>query len=801
MKHLFSTLLVVFFATSLMAQELGSSCENPIPVDSTYRARIDGPCELWYQAGTYDLPLNVHFVPDNPNSDWGPEVVVDFTCDEGVYEDPKIDSLINMVGAFNVSFPLELLCDKAGTEEQVEWDLSVNDTYRDQLAEFGVTYNVIAYVKVRFFESGLIRLQPDTVFSNCIDTAEPINLDEEVLVAANDSDRVFMMPYTDWQNDSIQFVWTGNAPATIWLATGECDFLPSTASGYVCAHYNLEPSVPYRVHNQEIKDLITANTGGGIFFAKVLSTSEGTLLTEKIPMSEIQGGATLLEYGQSVTVANANDLFCFPKNWGASMFAATTKKQVKMYVSHSADFTASAEDAKVVGVAPFGLENDARILYLSSTELNAYKSGLTEDYLYVRFESEVPVTITPEMWSASVCADASTLITPNTTYILAPRSGNTIFRMRYADFEGYPIDIEWYGSGSLPVYIADTCHYVLAQSNEHVLKYYSIRNGRTATVDAATLASWESRAEDGYFYVRFNPSNDGDVTFWTEKPAEEPVVLEPVYTTETAAVCFGEAYEWNGKTYTETGKYTYTTVAANGADSIVTLNLTIYPKVPVTKDTAAICYGETYPWQGQEYTASGEYSVTLKNVNGCDSIVTLTLTVYPQTPATTEEATIDFGTTYDWHGTTYAEAGEYTTTLQDENGCDYEATLVLTILPEEKPEFAYPVVASSEESLLINYPLATQVYGMEYLSWQTGDVTLAWSGATPLYVFIAKVADFAVAVHHKNVVKFIEIPAEGSVVLPKSEVQALNRYATEEGYLYVRFLTEKEGVLTTAQAE
>ena len=287
-----------------MMAQTGLTCNDPIPVDSNYRARVEGPCELWYTAGTFDLPLNVHFVPDNPESTWGPEVVVDFTCTYGVYDDPLIDSLINMVGAFDVTFPLELLCDKAGTDEQVEWDLSVNDTYRDQLAEFGVTYNVQAYVLVRFFEPGLIRLQPDTTFSNCMDNAQSIVLGQEVSVLPNDSDRVFVMPYTDWQNDSIQFVWTGDAPATIWLATGECDFLPSTASGYVCAHYNVEPGVPYRVHNQDIKDLITANTGGGIFFAKVLSSKEGSLLTENIPMSEIQGGATLLEYGKSVSQNN-----------------------------------------------------------------------------------------------------------------------------------------------------------------------------------------------------------------------------------------------------------------------------------------------------------------------------------------------------------------------------------------------------------------------------------------------------------------------------------------------------------------
>ena len=42
MKKLFSTLLVVFFATSMMAQT-GLTCEDPIVVDNEYEGTVDGP--------------------------------------------------------------------------------------------------------------------------------------------------------------------------------------------------------------------------------------------------------------------------------------------------------------------------------------------------------------------------------------------------------------------------------------------------------------------------------------------------------------------------------------------------------------------------------------------------------------------------------------------------------------------------------------------------------------------------------------------------------------------------------------
>ena len=754
MKKFFSALFVVLFATSLMAQS-GLTCEDAIPVGDDYEGVVSGPCELWYTANTYDLPLHVYFIPEADNSTWGPEVEIDFTCDEGVYDDPKLDSLVNMVSDFSITFPIELLTEQATLNGKTVWDLDIQKSYREQLADFGITYPVQAFVKVRFFEAGTVTLTPDTAFSSCMDNAHYVVLDDTMSIDANDTERTFVFPYTEWQDlDSIRFVWTGEEPAEVFLAIQECDFTPAAGASYVWDNFSVAQDVPHKLYSADIKAAIKAQKEGGLYYAKVISSSGGQLVVEKIPMSAIEGDAQVLEHGQKVEISSVSDqLYCFPRTWGGTEFAAPTTGWVKLFVSTVADFSASADDDNVLKVYELDKVNGHRTLQMSSKEMAVLTSRATSDYIYVRMTSENPTTLAINEWVISSCADNSNMLRANKEQSVGAKAYQTIYRLRYDEFSGYPITIKWTGNSTLPMFLAEDCNIDLSTNANNLLINPApvLSRKGSLTIDAADVDSWASRVgEDGFVYVCFNPNNSGRVTFLTDKPEEEvPVTPDSIYTTETAAVCFGEAYEWNGKTYTETGTYTYTTVAANGADSIVTLNLT----------------------------------------------------VYPQTEATTETVEVPFGTTYEWNGLTYTESGEYTTTLQDENGCDYEATLLLTILPEEKPEFAYPVVASSEEQLLINYPLATQVYGMEYLSWQAGDVTLAWSGATPLYVFIAKVADFAVAVHHKNVVKFIEIPAEGSVVLPKSEVQALNRYATEEGYLYVRFLTEIEGVLTTAQAE
>ena len=58
------------------------------------------------------------------------------------------------------------------------------------------------------------------------------------------------------------------------------------------------------------------------------------------------------------------------------------------------------------------------------------------------------------------------------------------------------------------------------------------------------------------------------------------------YAEETVTAC--DSYIWNGDTYTESGEYTYTTTAANGCDSIVTLHLTINA-TKYTEETVTAC--------------------------------------------------------------------------------------------------------------------------------------------------------------------------------------------------------------------
>ena len=114
----------------------------------------------------------------------------------------------------------------------------------------------------------------------------------------------------------------------------------------------------------------------------------------------------------------------------------------------------------------------------------------------------------------------------------------------------------------------------------------------------------------------------------------EPV--PPIVDTEyaySATICDNEAYSDELFTnLTEANTYTTRIPNTKGGDSIITLTLSVLPTYTIPAE-ATINMGETYTWQGTEYKdlLPGEYNYTVskKTIAGCDSVLTLKLTVKP----------------------------------------------------------------------------------------------------------------------------------------------------------------------------
>ena len=107
------------------------------------------------------------------------------------------------------------------------------------------------------------------------------------------------------------------------------------------------------------------------------------------------------------------------------------------------------------------------------------------------------------------------------------------------------------------------------------------------------------------------------------------LIVNPTYKdTIFAEICQGEVYTFNGNDYVQTGLYTDSLKTIHGCDSIVTLNLIVYPTY-VDTFYMEICQGEQYTFREKDYDQTGIYTDSLKTMYGCDSLLILNLIVHP----------------------------------------------------------------------------------------------------------------------------------------------------------------------------
>lgn len=190
------------------------------------------------------------------------------------------------------------------------------------------------------------------------------------------------------------------------------------------------------------------------------------------------------------------------------------------------------------------------------------------------------------------------------------------------------------------------------------------------------------------FYWAFfsGPSNSNSKIFTGSTGLTELVALPPITYSFTDSTCNGKPYTFNGRHLTSSGTYkdTLRAAARSGADSIVTLNLIVYKATTgvLNITTTASCPDPGIGWPVRPYFQSGTYVDTVANIHGCDSIITLHVTILP-TPSKTIAKTICQGKfVTDANGIVkYSKTGRYTYTIDGAPNCDTVVTLNLTVTP------------------------------------------------------------------------------------------------------------------------
>ncbi len=165
----------------------------------------------------------------------------------------------------------------------------------------------------------------------------------------------------------------------------------------------------------------------------------------------------------------------------------------------------------------------------------------------------------------------------------------------------------------------------------------------------------------------------------------------PYSRTYNQNVCQGSPYPFGNRQLIASGTYTDSLLTVRGCDSVITVNLTVNPVYHATQ-VENVCVGQSFAWTDHSLSidslsvGTSFYYDTMYTQMGCDSTFSLALNVRP-TYYSEETADICDNATVTWTGhntlpISYT-AGTYTLwdSMQTSYGCDSVFMLALTVRP------------------------------------------------------------------------------------------------------------------------
>lgn len=370
-------------------------------------------------------------------------------------------------------------------------------------------------------------------------------------------------------------------------------------------------------------------------------------------------GSGVYAYGSTVTlVAHAGEGFEF-SNWTENglvissndtlSFTAEDDRNLEAhFVTQSLTITTAVDpeiggtvtgagtyeygDPVVLTATPIGTaefiewrENGQQVSDQPTYSFNAY----TDRHLVAHFNVTVNITATTQPEGSGVITGSGTYTYGHTaTLSTSPNTGYSF--------------VNWTESDT--VYSTTTTISLTAYENRSFVAHYDSIMHHVRVASNSEVAGWVSGGGDfiegSQVMVSAHPNNQFDFVRWTEN--NQTVSVNPNYsfqiwgdrdlmaeferhiTDTTAASCV--SFEWHGHTYNSNGMYYDTLSSYLGIDSIVRLNLTIYPEYHFEFNEWDCT---EYFWEDTLYTESGDYYREYQSIHGCDSTMTLHLSIDP----------------------------------------------------------------------------------------------------------------------------------------------------------------------------
>ena len=347
-----------------------------------------------------------------------------------------------------------------------------------------------------------------------------------------------------------------------------------------------------------------------------------------------------------------------------------TDRACDSYTWHNVDYTTSGTYTYGYTNASGCASTDTLVLTVNSNTNSSVTVSACDSYIWHGIVHMASGDYTYSYYTANGCASVDTLhLTVNQHYdtniyasIIAGQA-YTLFGFN----ETTAGDYEHQGTTVNGCDSTVTLHLTMF-GNYNIVIYDTICAGETYT-----QYGFDANATDTYVqHLQSVNGADSVVTLH--------LMVRPVYNIAfTDSICQGSIYDANGFTVAAAGTYTHNYITIHGCDSTVTLALTVTSSV-TTNLAATICEGESYTQNGFNQNAAGIYTQNITSANGCDSIVTLTLSLTPVYNVALND-TICQGNAYTSFGFNVDTAGTYIHELAAVNGCDSTVALNLAVRP------------------------------------------------------------------------------------------------------------------------
>jgi len=235
-----------------------------------------------------------------------------------------------------------------------------------------------------------------------------------------------------------------------------------------------------------------------------------------------------------------------------------------------------------------------------------------------------------------------------------------------------------------------------------------------------TSSETQATACDSYLWNGQTYTQSGSYTHLTagslgcDSTAVLNLIVNPS-TSSSASVTACGSYSWNGQNFTQSGTYAYETFSSVGCDSIATLHLNINTGESASF-TINACGSYTWPVNEQTYNQSGSYSEVLTTAGGCDSVVTVYINIQSDYNLVLNEFICE-GQFYFFDGISLSESGTYVREITTSVGCDSIVTLNLTVDPVPQLDMDGIYTICTGQTAVLSGP----EYAQGNLLWSTGE--------------------------------------------------------------------------------